>query len=48
MHIRPGSPARLMWCSFTFDADPPVDAESFAFWRIPGHKQLLHDGMDWR
>lgn len=26
------------------DADPPVDAESFAFWRIPGHKQLLHDG----
>ena len=26
------------------DADPPVDAELFAFWRIPGHKQLLHDG----
>ncbi|MGU1969242.1 DUF2285 domain-containing protein [Pseudomonas aeruginosa] len=26
------------------DADPPVDAESFAFWCIPGHKQLLHDG----
>ena len=26
------------------DADPPVDAEPFAFWRIPGHKQLLHDG----
>ena len=26
------------------DIDPPVDAESFAFWRIPGHKQLLHDG----
>ena len=26
------------------DADPPVDAESFAFWRIPGHKQLLRDG----
>ena len=26
------------------DADPPADAESFAFWRIPGHKQLLHDG----
>lgn len=26
------------------DADPSVDAESFAFWRIPGHKQLLHDG----
>ena len=26
------------------DADPPVDTESFAFWRIPGHKQLLHDG----
>ena len=26
------------------DADPPADAESFTFWRIPGHKQLLHDG----
>lgn len=26
------------------DADPPMDAEPFAFWRIPGHKQLLHDG----
>ncbi|MGB3882264.1 MAG: DUF2285 domain-containing protein [Diaphorobacter nitroreducens] len=26
------------------DADPPPDAEAFAFWRIPGHKQLLHDG----
>ena len=26
------------------DADPPVDAEPFTFWRIPGHKQLLHDG----
>lgn len=26
------------------DADPPVDASAFAFWRIPGHKQLLHDG----
>lgn len=26
------------------DADPPVDAEPFAFWGIPGHKQLLHDG----
>ena len=26
------------------DADPPVDAESFAFWRIPGQKQLFHDG----
>ena len=26
------------------DADPPVDAATFAFWRIPGHKQLLHDG----
>ena len=26
------------------DADPPVDAEPFAFWRIPGHKQLIHDG----
>ncbi|MBS0597131.1 MAG: DUF2285 domain-containing protein [Proteobacteria bacterium] len=26
------------------DADPPADAAHFAFWRIPGHKQLLHDG----
>ena len=26
------------------DADPPADATVFAFWRIPGHKQLLHDG----
>lgn len=26
------------------DADPPLDAAVFAFWRIPGHKQLLHDG----
>ncbi|EIU5457282.1 TPA: DUF2285 domain-containing protein [Pseudomonas aeruginosa] len=26
------------------DADPPPDAVAFAFWRIPGHKQLLHDG----
>ncbi|MBY5286868.1 DUF2285 domain-containing protein [Pseudomonas aeruginosa] len=26
------------------DADPPQDATVFAFWRIPGHKQLLHDG----
>ena len=26
------------------DADPPPDAAAFAFWHIPGHKQLLHDG----
>jgi len=26
------------------DADPPLDAAMFAFWLIPGHKQLLHDG----
>ncbi|ENU4103931.1 TPA: DUF2285 domain-containing protein [Pseudomonas aeruginosa] len=26
------------------DADPPPDAVAFAFWRILGHKQLLHDG----
>ena len=26
------------------DEDPPPDASIFAFWRIPGHKQLLHDG----
>lgn len=27
------------------DADPPPDAPVFDFWRIPGHKQLLHDGQ---
>ncbi|SDM52087.1 hypothetical protein SAMN05428957_10742 [Oryzisolibacter propanilivorax] len=26
------------------DADPPPDAAAFAFWHIPGYKQLLHDG----
>ncbi len=26
------------------DADPPPDATAFAFWSLPGHKQLLHDG----
>jgi len=26
------------------DADPPPDAVAFDFWRIPGYKQLLHDG----
>lgn len=26
------------------DADPPPDARTFGLWRIPGHKQLLHDG----
>ncbi|KRG58641.1 DUF2285 domain-containing protein [Stenotrophomonas nitritireducens] len=26
------------------DADPPADATAFAFWHLPGHKQLLHDG----
>lgn len=26
------------------DADPPSNAAAFAFWRIVGHKQLLHDG----
>ena len=25
-------------------ADPPPVAGAFAFWSIPGHKQLLHDG----
>ena len=26
------------------DADPPPDAVAFDFWRIPGYKQLIHDG----
>ncbi len=26
------------------DADSPLDPVTFAFWRVPGHKQLLHDG----
>lgn len=26
------------------DADPPVNAYRFGVWRIPGRKQLLHDG----
>jgi hypothetical protein len=26
------------------DADPPPDAERFAFWGLPGRKQLIHDG----
>ena len=26
------------------DADPPQYAPAFTFWRIAGHKQLLHDG----
>lgn len=27
------------------DADPPLDALPFEFWRIPGQKQLTHDGQ---
>lgn len=26
------------------DADPPPDAQRFAFWHIPGRKHLIHDG----
>lgn len=26
------------------DADPPPHVHAFDFWRIPGHKHLLHDG----
>jgi hypothetical protein len=26
------------------DADPPPNASIFEFWRIPGRKQLIHDG----
>jgi hypothetical protein len=26
------------------DDDPPPDADAFEFWRVPGRKQLIHDG----
>jgi hypothetical protein len=26
------------------DADPPPEAIAFEFWRVPGRKQLIHDG----
>ncbi|MCF7220465.1 DUF2285 domain-containing protein [Marilutibacter chinensis] len=26
------------------DADPPPEAHAFEFWRLPGHKHLIHDG----
>ncbi|WP_197387805.1 DUF2285 domain-containing protein [Ralstonia pseudosolanacearum] len=26
------------------DADPPPEAHTFEFWRVPGNKQLIHDG----
>ena len=26
------------------DVDPPPEADVFDVWRIPGHKQLIHDG----
>lgn len=26
------------------DVDPPLDAEVFTLWRLPGHKHLIHDG----
>lgn len=26
------------------DADPPLNAERFAFWQLPGRKHLIHDG----
>ena len=26
------------------DADPPPDALCFEFWKLPGHKHLIHDG----
>ncbi|AVN43510.1 DNA -binding domain-containing protein [Pseudomonas aeruginosa] len=26
------------------DADPPPDADAFAFWCVPGDKHLIHDG----
>ena len=37
-------PGHAAVVQFHPDADPPPDASTFAFWRIPGHKQLLHDG----
>lgn len=41
--IQPGCPV-MRPVQLHPDADPPPDAAVFAFWRIPGHKQLLHDG----
>lgn len=26
------------------DTDPPAEPQPFRFWRLPGHKHLLHDG----
>ncbi len=26
------------------DADPPPEAHAFEFWRVPGRRQLIHDG----
>ena len=26
------------------DDDPPPEAHAFEFWRVPGHKHLIHDG----
>jgi hypothetical protein len=45
--IRPGCPATMPWCSST-RCRSAAGCPAFAFWRIPGHKQLLHDGKGWR
>ncbi|GLT22194.1 MULTISPECIES: DUF2285 domain-containing protein [Rhodocyclales] len=37
----PGHPCTAQLHS---DIDPPQDAVAFEFWRIPGQKQLIHDG----
>ena len=39
----PGCLATSPWCSST-RCRSPLDAATFAFWRIPGHKQPFHDG----
>jgi hypothetical protein len=41
--IRPGSDHDAVVQLYP-DADPPPEAHAFEFWRIPGRKQLIHDG----
>ncbi len=42
--IRPGLPDHDAVVQVYPDADPPPEAHAFEFWRVPGRKQLIHDG----